>query len=442
MLLIAILITFALVLGVVTTTTAGVDFASSASSKENERVTLTAVLAEPHERWNTLIPNALQILQERHPDISIDINYTVLPYEDSHSIMENMLQKKISVDIISVDQIWLADFAEKGLLSDLTNRTEKWGRLSDWYEANIDGSIYEGKIYGIWAWTDVRGIWYWKDLLNKTGIDPSSLKTWDGYVVSAKKLNEVLRQQGIEGVHLVGAEHSPDMWYPYLWMLEGDLFYLKSGHPSKGVYWFPAFNSSEGVKALNFIRNQTEIADVRPQKTHAWGEEFANRKFAVMIEGSWLPFEFPPDYVSSIKARIGFIPMFPVPDEDTPTSTMMGGWELCIPSISIHKDLAWELITIMLEPEILGPWLEQYGYLPTQIPIGQEVMLATPSSSYPYYEEMVSMISNGKGRPNIQEFPQVAEHVKQALDDVFYGLKEPKQALDDAATRSAKVLGW
>ena len=66
-----------------------------------------------------------------------------------------------------LDQIWLGEFAQKHLLTDLTNYTEKWGRASDWYESNRDGMTYNGSIYGIWAWTDVRGMWYWKDLLNE-----------------------------------------------------------------------------------------------------------------------------------------------------------------------------------------------------------------------------------------------------------------------------------
>ena len=36
-------------------------------------------------------------------------------------------------------------------------------------------------------------------LLNEAGVDPNSLKTWDGYMQAAKKLNTVLRPQGIEG---------------------------------------------------------------------------------------------------------------------------------------------------------------------------------------------------------------------------------------------------
>lgn len=88
------------------------------------------------------------------------------------------------------------------------------------------------------GWTDVRGIWYWKDLLDEASVDPNSLKTWDGYIAAAKQLNSVLRPKGIEGVHLTGAGHSPDLWYPYLWMLGGNILQEREGHPTKGTYCF------------------------------------------------------------------------------------------------------------------------------------------------------------------------------------------------------------
>ncbi len=94
-----------------------------------------------------------------------------------------------------MDQIWLGEFAEKGLLTDLTNYTEKWGRAPQWYQSNLAGGVYKGKMYGIWYETDIRGIWYWKDLLNRANIDPETLKTWEGYIAAAKKLNTVLRPQ-------------------------------------------------------------------------------------------------------------------------------------------------------------------------------------------------------------------------------------------------------
>jgi multiple sugar transport system substrate-binding protein len=133
-----------------------------------------------------------------------------------------------------------------------------------------------------------------------------------------------------------------------------------------------------------------------------------------------------------------------VPAEGNESATMMGGWLLNIPVTSSHKDMAWEIIELMLEPEILSPWLAKQGFLPTQTALGQG---ANPYAdqlrrSIPFYDDMISMIPIGKGRPNIPEYQATAEHIRQALDDVFYGIKEPKQALDDAAAKSAKSLGW
>jgi multiple sugar transport system substrate-binding protein len=297
-------------------------------------------------------------------------------------------------------------------------------------------------VYGIWAWTDIRGIWYWKDLLDKVGVDPNSLKTWDGYIAAAKKLNTVLRPLGIEGVHLTGASHSPDLWYPYLWMLGGEILKMKSGHPTKGSYWFPAFNSTEGVKAMNFIKQQVD-AGIKPQKNHYWGQEFLDRKFAVMTEGSWLPISFLQNQSKkSFEDRVGFIPALPVPYKNNQTSTLMGGYALGIPQTSAHKDLAWKLIELALQPEILGPFLSQKGLLPTQISMGTSDLLNLTASSYPYYRQFVSMIPFAGTRSSIPEYPQIVDSIRQAINGVQFQNKDPKQALELAALKSAKVLGW
>jgi len=136
--------------------------------------------------------------------------------------------------------------------------------------------------------------------------------------------------------------------------------------------------------------------------------------------------------------------MFPVPDKKTKNSTLMGGWEFNIPVTSSHKGLAWELIELMLRPQILAPWIAERGYLPTQITLGEGSgpYANLLRKSIPFYDEMISMIPQGRGRPSIPEYPAIAQDIRQALDDVYYGIKEPKQALNDAATTSANTLGW
>lgn len=285
------------------------------------------------------------------------------------------------------------------------------------------------------------GIWYWKDLLKQADVDPQSLTTWNGYISSAKKLNAALNDQGIEGVHLVGASHSPDMWYPYLWMLGGDILERKDGNPTKESYWYPSYNDSRGLEAMEFLKQQVD-AGIEPQKEHYWGVEFVNRTFAVMIEGSWMPGEFPVDQRAHLESKIGFLPMFPVPNEGNRSATLMGGWLFSVPETSKNKDLAFELITIIVEPQILIPLLVEDGYLPTQLPIGDGLYAGEMRQSIKFYDQMLSMLHIGHIRPNIPEYPQIAEHIRQAIDEVFFNQKSPKEALDDAAQKSAIALGW
>jgi multiple sugar transport system substrate-binding protein len=60
----------------------------------------------------------------------------------------------------------------------------------------------------------------------------------------------------------------------------------------------------------------------------------------------------------------------------------------------------------------------------------------------PFFEEMVSMILNGRGRPTNAEYPQIAEDIHQAIQQVYNGTKQPEEALDEAAAKSARAIGW
>jgi multiple sugar transport system substrate-binding protein len=56
---------------------------------------------------------------------------------------------------------------------------------------------------------------------------------------------------------------------------------------------------------------------------------------------------------------------------------------------------------------------------------------------------MVSMIPYGQSRPNIPEYPQIAEDLHQAIQQIYNGsAASPKEALDMAAAKSAATLGW
>ena len=55
---------------------------------------------------------------------------------------------------------------------------------------------------------------------------------------------------------------------------------------------------------------------------------------------------------------------------------------------------------------------------------------------------MISMIPIGHSRPNIPEYPQIADNIREAIDGIYFAGKDPDQALQESAIKSAEVLGW
>ena len=61
-----------------------------------EKITLRALLVEPSDRWEkTLIPMALQNLTARYPELDIQVNYTILPYNDAREHMLEAMSNKL-----------------------------------------------------------------------------------------------------------------------------------------------------------------------------------------------------------------------------------------------------------------------------------------------------------------------------------------------------------
>lgn len=406
------------------------------SSDAKKAVTLTATVAAPEDRWEFLFNAVEKEMNANHPDLDISIEAEVLPYDQTHNKLVTMMVSQTPVDLVSVDVIWIGEFAEGGFLKDLTSDIAKWGRMSDYYEGNQAGSKIDGNYYSIWSWTDVRVLWYWPDLIEAAGVDPEDLSTWEGYIASAQKLGASLEGSGIEGVHLVGAPHSPDMWYPYLWMLGGELL------EKRGDTYYPAFHHEEGIMALEFLRQQVKNG-IEPQSQHFWGQEFANKKFAVMLEGSWLSGKFSGKTAREIESMVEVLPLFPTPETGMTSASMAGGWALSVPKTSEHPDLAFEMLTTIQKPEIMAEFCAKFGYLPTQqILLEDEKYSSILNESIPFIDKFKQILPTSYGRPAIPEYPKIADAIKIAIEEVYYTDKDPEKALTDAAEKVAKLFGW
>lgn len=85
--------------------------------------------------------------------------------------------------------------------------------------------------------------------------------------------------------------------------------------------------------------------------------------------------------------------------------------------------MAWELITTILEPKILAPYLAAHANIPTQILIAEGNYSTAANATIPYYSQLVSMIAIALTKPSIPEYPEISTHIKQAIDEVMDGIR-------------------
>src|SRR5919202_5036079 len=84
-------------------------------SAQKKQVTLSAIVAEPKERWDILFNSAQQKLREKHPDMDIKVDYRVLPYDAPRTQILTAMASRTPIDLIFVDQIWLWGFFLRGI---------------------------------------------------------------------------------------------------------------------------------------------------------------------------------------------------------------------------------------------------------------------------------------------------------------------------------------
>jgi hypothetical protein len=61
------------------------------------------------------------------------------------------------------------------------------------------------------------------------------------------------------------------------------------------------------------------------------------------------------------------------------------------------------------------PWLEQYGFLPTQKTLGSGPQSAQFNQTIPFYNKMITVFPMAHSRPSLAEYPQTAENVRERL---------------------------
>ncbi|MCS7461455.1 extracellular solute-binding protein [Paenibacillus doosanensis] len=234
-------------------------------------------------------------------------------------------------DIVMLSYSQLAEFADDGVLEDLTKVITPY--IDKMTKGAVELASYKGKFIDF-PYQIKPKVWiYRKDLFEGAGIDPSQVKTTDDFIAAGKKLHEK---------------------YPnsYIWNIgrpvQGNLLdMILSGNggrftDDKGNY---ILDTDPGVrKAFETIKRIKEsgvVANVQ-EGTPDYEKSFANSTFASYLTGSWIKNSME-KYAPDQAGKWGVAEWPNIADSIGGSDT--GGSVWVVPAKAKHKEEAIEFLT-------------------------------------------------------------------------------------------------
>lgn len=284
-----------------------------------------------------------------HPGVDIEIKF--LENQAFKSKLTTLLQSDARPDIFYSwgGGVFEAQ-AEAGVLRDISDLADDEWRATLSPAALSAFTASDGKLYGAPFKITQVGFWYNKALLEKAGVTPEDLATWDGFLAAVRKIKDA----GITPIALGGGDQWPTHFY---W---ANLIVRLGGAAA-----IPAAKAGEGdgfaapvfVEAAEMLK---ELADLEPFQngfaSAKYGEAsgyFGDGKAAMHLMGNW-------DYAtakvnSSDKAgvpddNLGWVPFPQVEDGAGAPGDTLGGVNGFLVSRGA-PDEAVEFVKFFVSPE-------------------------------------------------------------------------------------------
>ncbi len=324
---------------------------------------------------------------------------------------------------------WAGELGASGRTQDLTDYVAdpsfQWDEIP---EAARVTATSDGKVIGVPALVDNLALIYNKKLFDAKGVAyPTDDWSWDDFRAAAKKLTDPATNTFGTAYSVSGSEDTTWHLWPLLWQNGGQILDGKK----------PAFNSEAGVKALETLRalavdDKSMYLDQTDEK---YGPLFNSGHVAMMLSGPWSLLE-----IKQAKLEYG-VAALPGVNGDHQTVSGPDLWVLFDHEDANRAGAARAFIKWLTSTETDAKWNLAVGNLPLRASEKDTPQFAAYVKEYPGGQKFFDNLANAKqARPTVAGYETMSRNVGDAIAQVLQGAKQPKEALDEAASKSAGVL--
>jgi multiple sugar transport system substrate-binding protein len=360
-----------------------------------------------------------------NPDVKVKLEF--VPYDALYDkIVASKAAGGAGYDVVLYDVIWPANFAENGVLSDVTDKLGSIDK-SQIFDGAWATVTYDGKYYGMPWILDTKYLFYNTEMLEKAGIKAPP-KTWAELIEQAK----IIKDKKIVD-------------YPLVWswaQAEAVICDYTTIAAAKKSEFFtdgkPAFEKGGSLDAVKYMAdsltsglsnpNSKEYLEEDVRKVFSAGEAAFALNWTYMYNLTQKPEE------SKVVGKVGIAPA-PGVEGMTEASAVNGSMGLGIMSGSTKPDAAWKFITFMSSQPVQNKYAQlslpiwKSSYDDPAVTKGQEAVVAAAKIS----------IGLMTPRPQFASYPELSKLLQTAIQNALAGKATPDAALAEAAAATARI---
>jgi multiple sugar transport system substrate-binding protein len=351
-------------------------------------------------------------------------------------LLRRLAAEDRSLDIVSVDPPFMAEFANAGFLRPFTDQ-ERQEFSNGVLEGPLLQSTFRDTLWSAPLYGNTQLLWYRKSVLQKAGIDPSAGPvTWDQLIQGATQGGVTVAAQGRRNESLM-------VWVNALVASAGGSI-LQPGSENVPANQVKGGLNTEAGAAAARIMHDLAVSPAAPAGFSTAGEEDSRAAFQAADGGFmvnwpyvWAAFDTAIEEGSlpaNFKDDVGWA-AYPRVDAGTESAAPSGGLGLSISGFSDKPDLAVEAIRCLANAQSQVEFMKKAGnpaalasvfddpgireMFPMADQIREGLDTATPRPVSPYYGDVTGSIQTAFHPPDSLSPQTTPKDANDLLEDVL-----------------------
>ncbi len=370
----------------------------------------------------------LDRFEQDNPGIRVQDETLPASTDEQHQFyVINLDSHSSDFDVLSLDVIWVPEFARAGWLSDMTGVLAAEEKQA-FFPGPIEAVTYNGRLFAVPWYIDAGLLYYRSDLLKK--YNRPVPQTWQDLVKTAQVITA--GESDLYGYIWQGKQYEGLVCnvLEFLWGNGGGAF--EQGRLD--------IDSPQNIEALGFMRDLIVRYDVTPPLVTTSIEETTRRLFgdgrALFLRNwpyAWNIFE---REGSAVKGKVGVaaLPSFP----GSPSASALGGWQLGVNRYSRHRKAAETLVRYLISSEAQKTLALTIGYEPTLKALYKDPELIREQ---PFVKFLYRIFMTARPRPVTPYYPMITQVLQPEFSAAITGIKTPAAALASAQKQVGHIIG-